>query len=53
MTVGEVCQRNVAIAARNEAIVYAANPMRTAHVGDLVRSPSLVARFSADALMPN
>ena len=36
MTVGEVCQRNVAITVKNETIVDAARHMRTAHVGDLV-----------------
>lgn len=36
MTVGEVCNRNVAIAVKNETIVDAATHMRTSHVGDLV-----------------
>jgi CBS domain-containing protein len=36
MTVGEVCKRNVAVAAKNETIVDAANHMRSLHVGDLV-----------------
>lgn len=36
MTVGEVCKRNVAVAAKNETIVDAANHMRAFHVGDLV-----------------
>ena len=36
MTVGEICKRNVAVAAKNETIVDPANHMRTAHVGDLV-----------------
>lgn len=36
MTVGQVCTRNVAVAAKNETIVDAANHMRAFHVGDLV-----------------
>jgi predicted transcriptional regulator len=36
MTVGEVCKRNVVVAAKNETIVEAANHMRASHVGDLV-----------------
>jgi CBS domain-containing protein len=36
MTVGEVCKRDVAVAAKNETIVDAANHMRASHVGDLV-----------------
>lgn len=36
MTVGEVCKRNVAVVAKNETIVDAANHMRSAHVGDLI-----------------
>lgn len=36
MTVGEVCNHSVAVAARNETIVDAANHMRSSHVGDLV-----------------
>ena len=36
MTVGEVCKRNVAVAAKNETIVDAANHMRAFYVGDLV-----------------
>jgi CBS domain-containing protein len=36
MTVGEVCKHNVAVAARDETLVDAANHMRAFHVGDLV-----------------
>lgn len=36
MTVGEVCNRNVAVVDRNETIVDAASHMRAFHVGDLV-----------------
>ncbi len=36
MTVGEVCKRNVAVAAKSETIVDAAKHMRAHYVGDLV-----------------
>lgn len=36
MTVGEICQRNVVVAAPTEMVVDAAKRMRTSHVGDVV-----------------
>jgi CBS domain-containing protein len=36
MTVGEICNRDVVVAPKDELIVDAAKRMRTSHVGDLV-----------------
>lgn len=36
MTVGEICNRDVVVAPKDEMIVDAAKRMRTSHVGDLV-----------------
>jgi CBS domain-containing protein len=36
MTVGEICNRDVVVAPKDERIVDAAKRMRTSHVGDLV-----------------
>jgi CBS domain-containing protein len=36
MTLGDVCNRSVVVAERNETIAEAANRMRALHVGDLV-----------------
>lgn len=36
MTVGDICNRDVVVAPKNEMIVDAAKRMRTSHVGDLI-----------------